>query len=503
MIRFGAVSTVVSVAVALLLVGALSGDLRLVYISIGLAALALVMLVVGVAVWRDQVFGGITSAKGRQVAADEHARAYPSLAPAASVPAGLSQAGPVQAGRPAAAEESRPRTAAAPGWSARPAREPVGPQASALAEHDPPAVRERPDRARDGRQQSKGGQQPGSAGGRGRQRGTSSADRAGPEPSPAGWPGLTAEPEDRSGRAVGRTPRRPQGAEPHQVERAGAAEPPGRRAAGTEPWAEPNASSDEPEPADDPTRLAHRLGIGRESSPAAESPSVRPAEETAASRMRQDLAPESAAERRSSADPLVGPRPVGSSASRTRKPGTGPAEFEAAPAGPAGGGPMAPARPEGFADPAAPQAGPAATPTRSLSSPPNAATTGGPAVDTTGPKTSGTAVTQADQAVPALTGGPPASPAAAAGAAEPGAAEPAMPSDSTPSQPAAAARGAASEAVQDSEQAVTQVLVVPGIARYHRADCILIRFLGEDDLQRISREEAEAAGCAACRACRP
>jgi hypothetical protein len=78
-----------------------------------------------------------------------------------------------------------------------------------------------------------------------------------------------------------------------------------------------------------------------------------------------------------------------------------------------------------------------------------------------------------------------------------------MPSDGAPSSPAAAAGGAASGGGQDSTQAVLQVLVVPGIARFHQADCILIRFLGEDDLQRMSRQEAEAAGCAACRACRP
>src|SRR5215469_4939756 len=47
------------------------------------------------------------------------------------------------------------------------------------------------------------------------------------------------------------------------------------------------------------------------------------------------------------------------------------------------------------------------------------------------------------------------------------------------------------------------VSVVPGIARYHKAECILIRFLGDDDLERMSVQEAEAADCAPCRACRP
>ncbi len=44
---------------------------------------------------------------------------------------------------------------------------------------------------------------------------------------------------------------------------------------------------------------------------------------------------------------------------------------------------------------------------------------------------------------------------------------------------------------------------MPGIARYHMADCILIRFLGDDDLEVMSRRDAEAADCAPCRACRP
>jgi hypothetical protein len=47
------------------------------------------------------------------------------------------------------------------------------------------------------------------------------------------------------------------------------------------------------------------------------------------------------------------------------------------------------------------------------------------------------------------------------------------------------------------------VVVVPGIARYHRTGCILIRFLGGDDLQTSTAQEAEAKGCAPCRACEP
>jgi hypothetical protein len=44
---------------------------------------------------------------------------------------------------------------------------------------------------------------------------------------------------------------------------------------------------------------------------------------------------------------------------------------------------------------------------------------------------------------------------------------------------------------------------VPGIARYHTPDCILIRFLSDDDLETMTLQAAEKSGCAPCRACRP
>ena len=57
MIRFGAIVSVVAIAIGLLIAGAVSGELTLVYVSIGLAALALLMLIAGVVIWRDEVFG--------------------------------------------------------------------------------------------------------------------------------------------------------------------------------------------------------------------------------------------------------------------------------------------------------------------------------------------------------------------------------------------------------------------------------------------------------------
>jgi hypothetical protein len=49
----------------------------------------------------------------------------------------------------------------------------------------------------------------------------------------------------------------------------------------------------------------------------------------------------------------------------------------------------------------------------------------------------------------------------------------------------------------------TEVTVVPGITRYHRGQCILIRFLGPEDLETMTLQAAEAASYTSCKACRP
>jgi hypothetical protein len=48
-----------------------------------------------------------------------------------------------------------------------------------------------------------------------------------------------------------------------------------------------------------------------------------------------------------------------------------------------------------------------------------------------------------------------------------------------------------------------EVTVVPGVSRYHRSECILIRFLGAGDLEIMTRQEAQDAKFIACRACQP
>jgi hypothetical protein len=66
-------------------------------------------------------------------------------------------------------------------------------------------------------------------------------------------------------------------------------------------------------------------------------------------------------------------------------------------------------------------------------------------------------------------------------------------------KPAAGAGQAESSADAEAQQ----VSVVPGITRYHRGDCLLIRFLSPDDLEIMSRQAAIESGCVPCKACKP
>jgi hypothetical protein len=50
---------------------------------------------------------------------------------------------------------------------------------------------------------------------------------------------------------------------------------------------------------------------------------------------------------------------------------------------------------------------------------------------------------------------------------------------------------------------VRLVTVIPGVPRYHDPDCILIRFMDDEDVARKSIPEAKAANCTPCAACQP
>ena len=61
--------------------------------------------------------------------------------------------------------------------------------------------------------------------------------------------------------------------------------------------------------------------------------------------------------------------------------------------------------------------------------------------------------------------------------------------------PAEASAGAAPE--------TGLVTVVPGVPRYHDPDCVLVRFMTDDDIKKMSITQAKEAGCTPCGACQP
>ena len=120
MIRFSVILSVVAVAVGLLIAGAVSATLMLVYLAIGVASLALLMLIAGVVIWGDAVFG----AQARREAEDGEAVADREQIPVA-VAAGSGTvtsgpaAAPLPAARPAAARSAAARSSDAQSAAAR------------------------------------------------------------------------------------------------------------------------------------------------------------------------------------------------------------------------------------------------------------------------------------------------------------------------------------------------------------------------------------------------
>ena len=84
-------------------------------------------------------------------------------------------------------------------------------------------------------------------------------------------------------------------------------------------------------------------------------------------------------------------------------------------------------------------------------------------------------------------------PASEAGAAKTGAAK-------TGASSGSAASAKATGGVDTSS---IMVRIVPGITRYHKEDCLLIRFLAADDLEVMSLKAASDEGYFACKACKP
>jgi hypothetical protein len=86
-------------------------------------------------------------------------------------------------------------------------------------------------------------------------------------------------------------------------------------------------------------------------------------------------------------------------------------------------------------------------------------------------------------------------------------AETVKPATSAASPATAASKAGADDqppAAGDSETGQQrQVTVVPGVPRYHTDNCILIRFMDDDDVQQMSLMAAKDAGCTPCGACQP
>jgi hypothetical protein len=91
------------------------------------------------------------------------------------------------------------------------------------------------------------------------------------------------------------------------------------------------------------------------------------------------------------------------------------------------------------------------------------------------------------------------------------AAEPGTASDETPDESASeAGRDGEAEGEppptaeeDDAEAGPALVTVVPGVPRYHRTDCVLIRFMSAGDVHQVPVSEATDAGCTPCAACQP
>ena len=77
------------------------------------------------------------------------------------------------------------------------------------------------------------------------------------------------------------------------------------------------------------------------------------------------------------------------------------------------------------------------------------------------------------------------------------------PGEPESAKPEPGERGSGEPVRAKAEPSGQVVTVVPGVPRYHRRDCILIRFMGNNDLQKMPVEAAREAGCTPCRACQP
>jgi hypothetical protein len=528
-IRFGVVLTVVLAAMGLLVGGVLANSLLLVYLAIGAAALAAIMLTAGVVIWREEVFGPSSAARASP-AAKQVAGPLPVLAAT-----GVAQPGR-SAGR--AADDLATIGAAA--------------RDDLVVEPPPPALPPRPEGA--GRLEPQGypdwpapprlQEQPGRLQRSDWPKRQEHPDRAGPSDRPArqeqrdrvNSSGRPEQPDlvQRSDRPGGQDEpdRANRSDRPEQVEPRKVAEPAaGQDSAGHE-RASRSPSGARPELLAEPVRGPRR---GDETASGRVPPGS--SEAAAADELRPLPAREPAAERQGERDADVpswsfftkavkawGARPdltqvVGAEAGANGSgEGAGPADSREPCEG---GGPGRSREPAGSGEP---RGG------READQLPKAAHTAGAAApDAARPPVSETAEREdrapatSDAARPDTvsaarrdrTAADAAKREAPADLPEPESAEPepvsaaaapAAPNDAAVPGPAAEDESPAGPAVRDGHAARgpdTEVTVVPGITRYHRSQCILIRFLGPEDLQTMTLQAAETASYVPCKACRP
>jgi hypothetical protein len=469
-IRFGVVLTVVLAAMGLLASGVLANSLLLVYLAIGAAALAAIMLTAGVLIWREEVFGPSSAAQASP-AAKQAAGPSPVLAATGVAQPGRSAGGAagdvVTIGALAqddfVVEPPPPALPPRPDWAGRlePQRYPDWPappqqqeQPDWLERSDQPGREEQLDRARpvDRPEQPDWAERP---------------DR--PERSEHLEPRKAAEPAARQGSAgQERASGSPSGARPEPL-----AEPvPGPRR-GDEP------ASDGLPPASRGAAGADELRPRPARGPVAQSLGERGADVPAWSFFNKPGKPSVA---RPDLTQVVGAEAGAVQSGESAGPGTSRELTESGEPG------------RSREDDESPKA---------------ARTAGAAGPDAARAPVTGTAEGADRAAAEPTERDAPAEPPEP-GPAEPepvsAAAEHAAPDGAAVAGPEAEDLSPAGTAVRDGHAVRgpdTEVTVVPGITRYHRSQCILIRFLGPEDVQSMTRQAAEMASYVPCKACRP
>ncbi len=490
MIRFSA--SLVVVGIGLLIAGGVTSKLLLIYIAIGVSALALLFLIVGAILHRAELFGrepeGIAGGQaGHDGYADEVAARPESAATAAAAPASTSAA------EDAERREARPASAGTatgtPGKTGS-ARDTGSQPLHTFAGYEQftgQAERRRPEPPREDRP-SRPSQPSRPA--------RSQPPFVDPQPTRVDWAADLRKAEKQE---LERQQRERQG----QPQRPGRADVPAqnRPDRGRPDRSQPGKPFVEPEP----TRMdwaknlrqAEKQELGRQASereakPASPSPGrpqrtpePAPAEATRAERIQQP-APSAQSAQATRAERIQQPAEAKPAASATR------AERVQQPAVATRAEKIITAKPDGKTpaakDQPAPAPASAATPEPAAEAedkkPAATASAAPPKEDQKPAADSGVADTTTDTK----------SPADPAETAE---------SDTPEPGPAQETGDRGDDASRDAVPSDQDVTVVPGVPRYHRSECILIRFMGDNDLQKMPVEQAREAGCTPCRACQP